>query len=317
MSNFIDSLVARSQDRAEVLQPRLTSLFEPERAVPRPTVAAPSEPESDAEIGSDEESLPDPASDTSRLSASSIKRIATPRSESSILEGRTGEASPESSVELNVEHRTPAKLAEPSTPPPASISRSVRVPDLRPAPQNQAQTESPTSAEASPGPGVTAQKSSEDREDQRFVKAATSRPLIEEFISESDRPRAVETITRHSKSDFETASAPTSDRALREHDLARSTVTIPPAAERGIMAAIPSPPREIRAAPDESVTVESPSEGRVRLKGTASPTIKVTIGRIDVRAVMPAQPAPRPAPAPRKSALSLDEYLKRRSGGRR
>jgi hypothetical protein len=45
------------------------------------------------------------------------------------------------------------------------------------------------------------------------------------------------------------------------------------------------------------------------------PTIKVTIGRIDVRAVMQeAPPARRTAPQPPK--LSLDEYLKQRNGGR-
>jgi hypothetical protein len=48
----------------------------------------------------------------------------------------------------------------------------------------------------------------------------------------------------------------------------------------------------------------------------AAPTIKITIGRVDVRAMMPDQEAPRPAPAARNTALSLDEYLKRRSGGK-
>lgn len=46
------------------------------------------------------------------------------------------------------------------------------------------------------------------------------------------------------------------------------------------------------------------------------PTIKVTIGRIDVRAVMQQTPSPKPmaAAAPK---LSLDDYLKKRSGGQR
>ena len=47
------------------------------------------------------------------------------------------------------------------------------------------------------------------------------------------------------------------------------------------------------------------------------PSIKVTIGRVDVRAVM-TPPAPvkvlRPSPAP---ALTLDEYLKQRTQGKR
>lgn len=46
------------------------------------------------------------------------------------------------------------------------------------------------------------------------------------------------------------------------------------------------------------------------------PTIKVTIGRIDVRAVMQQTPSPKriAAPAPK---LSLDDYLKKRRGGQR
>jgi hypothetical protein len=47
-----------------------------------------------------------------------------------------------------------------------------------------------------------------------------------------------------------------------------------------------------------------------------APTIKITIGRVDVRAVMPERPAPRPAPVARNPALSLEEYLKERSGGK-
>ena len=48
------------------------------------------------------------------------------------------------------------------------------------------------------------------------------------------------------------------------------------------------------------------------------PVIRVTIGRVDIRAEFPA-PVMRQSPPPRSkpSALSLDEYLKQRSEGRR
>jgi hypothetical protein len=49
----------------------------------------------------------------------------------------------------------------------------------------------------------------------------------------------------------------------------------------------------------------------------APETVVVTIGRVDVRAIFPApQPVPR-ANRPQSQALSLDEYLKQRSEGRR
>ena len=46
--------------------------------------------------------------------------------------------------------------------------------------------------------------------------------------------------------------------------------------------------------------------------------IRVTIGRIEVRAVtLPPVAPPAPRPAPRAPSLSLDDYLKERRGGKR
>ncbi len=47
------------------------------------------------------------------------------------------------------------------------------------------------------------------------------------------------------------------------------------------------------------------------------PTIRVTIGRIDVRAVTPPEPPPRPKPVRSGPTLSLDEYSRQRKGGGR
>jgi hypothetical protein len=48
-----------------------------------------------------------------------------------------------------------------------------------------------------------------------------------------------------------------------------------------------------------------------------TPTIRITIGRVDVRAIMPVTPAPRPNPTRPGPALSLEDYLKQREQGRR
>ena len=45
----------------------------------------------------------------------------------------------------------------------------------------------------------------------------------------------------------------------------------------------------------------------------AAPVIQVTIGRVEVRAVMAPPSPPRPAPRPR---LSLDDYLRQSRGDR-
>ncbi len=49
--------------------------------------------------------------------------------------------------------------------------------------------------------------------------------------------------------------------------------------------------------------------------GTASPTVRITIGRIDVRAERPS-PAPVPVPRTRPSTVSLDQFLKQSAGAR-
>jgi hypothetical protein len=73
----------------------------------------------------------------------------------------------------------------------------------------------------------------------------------------------------------------------------------------------------------EAVTPGAPSLAPVgRLRDEPSrrdepPVVRVTIGRVDVRATFAAPPpAPRP-PAERKPGLSLEDYLKARAGGGR
>jgi hypothetical protein len=48
-----------------------------------------------------------------------------------------------------------------------------------------------------------------------------------------------------------------------------------------------------------------------------APIVRVTIGRVDVRAEFPAAPAPHPKGRPAAQSLSLDDYLKLRNEGKR
>lgn len=54
----------------------------------------------------------------------------------------------------------------------------------------------------------------------------------------------------------------------------------------------------------------------VREAASAPPTIRVTIGRIDVRAIMHQPPSPKRA-TPAAPKLTLEDYLKQQTGGRR
>ncbi len=57
-----------------------------------------------------------------------------------------------------------------------------------------------------------------------------------------------------------------------------------------------------------------PAPTRREAEAASEPIVQVTIGRVDVRATVPPPPPGRARPAPR---LSLDEYLRHRSSGRR
>lgn len=62
----------------------------------------------------------------------------------------------------------------------------------------------------------------------------------------------------------------------------------------------------------ETVSHTAPPRGREPAKESTSPTVRVTIGRVEVRAIPP-QPVVQPPPAPRPE-LSLEDYLRQRGG---
>jgi hypothetical protein len=76
-----------------------------------------------------------------------------------------------------------------------------------------------------------------------------------------------------------------------------------PVARRTLETAVPALPVRPRR-PDHANVAQPPAP--------AEPTITVTIGRIEVRAVAPPQPVKSPPPV--APVMSLDEYLRRRSG---
>jgi hypothetical protein len=77
----------------------------------------------------------------------------------------------------------------------------------------------------------------------------------------------------------------------------------------------PLPPPIMAAAPTPRLPARDSPPARRRPPGPEPGDIQIHIGRIEVMAAPPA--APRPAAAPVRHAMSLDEYLKRRNGGSR
>jgi hypothetical protein len=82
--------------------------------------------------------------------------------------------------------------------------------------------------------------------------------------------------------------------------------------------ASPVTPRMVRPQPNGHLERGS-REPRVAAPGPPAPTIRVAIGRIEVRAITPppTPPAQRDTPARPSPALSLDDYLKQRNRGQR
>jgi hypothetical protein len=116
----------------------------------------------------------------------------------------------------------------------------------------------------------------------------------------------------------ETAQVIATDQAAPEHPAAPPEALMPPPPSRTLLVAPAIAPRpgerqssEIRLSDRAAVPPSSPEAA-----AQTAPTIKITIGRVDVRAVMPERPASRPVPQRRSPAVSLEEYLKRRSGGK-
>jgi hypothetical protein len=78
-------------------------------------------------------------------------------------------------------------------------------------------------------------------------------------------------------------------------------------------------PTMIRSQLDDYLE-RGPQEQRVAAPEASAPAIRVTIGRVEVRAITPPPPRPpaqRTTPARTGPELSLDDYLKQHTGGQR
>src|SRR5262249_35929021 len=98
----------------------------------------------------------------------------------------------------------------------------------------------------------------------------------------------------------------TAPRASQEHQ----------AQERKTHQAEAFRPQAIVVKPEARTAVsEEPFSEPQIIRPDLPPSVKITIGRVDVRAIMPSTPTPLVvAREPAAKALSLDEYLKRRNG---
>jgi hypothetical protein len=120
---------------------------------------------------------------------------------------------------------------------------------------------------------------------------------------------------------MEPSAQPTPNHDRQVH-VDEPAVTRQGAAPRPITTSSPTPPTPAPAVAQPQITSyrEAPEPVSIEhaVAADAGPTIRVSIGRVEVRAIMPPPPsAPRTKPARRGPTLSLDGYLQRRNGGQR
>jgi hypothetical protein len=145
-------------------------------------------------------------------------------------------------------------------------------------------------------------------------------PTLDSFASEDGPGRAMlhstMALAERARVTLEAPALPSGTGDPLETGEVTSKSEIVPAHSAAQGAAPVIVPRIVRHQPDQRQE-NSLGEARVLAPEPPAPTIKVAIGRIEVRAVTPPAPAQRETPARPEPMLSLDDYLTQRNGGRR
>jgi len=292
MTDFLKNLIGRSRGTIEVAQPRIPSLFEPYRrgegllgSVPglagsRADAASPAPPGADS--GADRTPLP-PRTPTFRTSPLSPDALEGP---------------------------TSADESEPSRPVMSANLEGTPWPSLaphrleRPAPpgQNQGST---TDAEISPvqsaAPGPSPESSAPARSAWNRVVLPGVDPSPQNLTgSLESRPSPPPRATPGGLGQIEHAQNVTPGAS--------------PSLLPSLLALQASP---LRAAVRPPIAPRAGGPDRVAVSAPAPPSVQVSIGRVEVRAVFP-EPAARRAPLPKsKPMIPLGEYLNQRQRGKR
>jgi hypothetical protein len=294
MNDYLSNVAARNFNLIEPIQARLASRFEPLPAVDWPLAAGPSESEPGEES----------------RSPAGIAFAAAPWSIS------------------------PAVVMPPTTAPQMSLTTSPGLLTASQPPASQPTPPQPTAPLAT-GPTATGNRPGQD--------AVHTAPWSHTHLptSTGDEARQPEGFALPPIWNVPPGTSPTalasSSEALATPDAivawpavtppGRPVGALPPTAPtvRAPSSGPPATPGTVIARPavtpsDEPVMAVRPATPTVSppVPQSVPPAIRVTIGRIDVRAVMPpAPPAPRSRPSRPGPTLSLKDYLQQRREGRR
>jgi hypothetical protein len=291
MSDYLNNLLARSRNLSPVVQPRLASLFEPTT----PANSRSNRPLSEASF------------DESHAESESSPQL------SSLIPTQTGQTSHQHSQ---------ATIIVPAAPPQQTRSEGGERYESREDSSRHSLT--PLSTVTPPAPPSSTSQS------------APTAPDVQREIIEILRPLPSATQSPARRTVEERAGTPHTNEAKRQE----TWEGIEPKVRQIVSEGLASFRRSQSRASDDAEAVtprqetqtsqsavsaqaqdrrpEKPAHDFPVEMADSSPTINVSIGRVDVRAIISQQPASAQRPPAQKSgALSLDDYLKQRSGGRR
>lgn len=297
MSDYLNNLLARTLNLAPVVQPRLASLFEPATpnsgASNRPLFEATSLGEAHAESESSPQLSPSLPAQTGQPSPQHLQAtFALPTAPLERKQSEGGERY-ESREDSSRHSLRPLSTVTPPAPPALTAQSARTAPDV---PRE-------TSEILRPLPSSTRLPARRDEAGER-----------------TGTPRASEANRQQTWEGIEPKVRQVVNEELASFRRAQTR------ASGGAEAETPPPQQQAREASQTPVVAQRQDNGTKKSSqafpvetAEPSPTINVSIGRVDVRAIIsqqPAAPAERP-PAQKSGTLSLDEYLKQRSGGRR
>lgn len=324
MSDFLNNLIARSYGLMPVAQPRLTSCFEPvannawadhtwaDHSQAFPLESEELRPQSD-----------ETKTDVTYLQATHAQTIHEPEAEQALkrspgVEPELSDSSPEGARivarSIKTEWRQPdvglmADAANYSQP----GEKASRAETARPSTQNLAQAD--RRAEVPPAQAdrrvevPSSVNQAQRLESEAAVEPNTTRPAADRVLNEHHTMAAERGLNDHHTIGDRPSPSNLSVNHQRNVDLKRRAVA-------PTKVALQSEERVEQQQQVAPVSIKTPSGA---VAESSPPNIRVTIGRIDVRAVVPdSKPTQNPAPPCQTHVpLSLEEYLERRNGGER
>jgi hypothetical protein len=289
MNDYLDNLIVRTLQLAPVVRPRLPSLFEPSSAADNHSSAA-------AEHAVNASSANEIISE-GQTSASPIQESSEPQP---FVEAP---AQPSKAVAFEIGNQT--ATPETRAVSPLEKSDTFEKPDSSQKPISRRDEYMTPAAQQVLTPTPLETKPTETRLIRELV-TKTAQPSNPQS-SAADSPAGENEVYKLSRSPAKVVEGSPAERMKPERGEVVEATALRAEASRVVQAARRQEDARLFPTHDEVVPFRAPEPPQ---------TISVTIGRVDVRAVFPQQPAQPPRRERPARPMSLDEYLKQQSEGR-